>query len=78
MNKFIIMNGLPYLYADGKAFCVRWNEEGFTVGAEVKLASAPETTYSETSIMAQCAGSLDSIGAETEKPKVKATRKKAE
>ena len=62
MNEFIIINGLPYLYAKGKAYAVRWGEEGFTVGAEVKLASVPDVTYSELSITAKCAGNLDSIG----------------
>ena len=61
MNRFIIVNGLPYLYANGKAFAVRWDDKGFTVGAEVELASAPSVTYSELSIKAKCAGNLDSI-----------------
>ena len=73
MNRFIIVDGLPYLYADGKAFAVRWDEKGFTVGAEVELASVPEVTYSELSIMGKCAGHLDSIG----EPKKTTTRKKA-
>lgn len=75
MNRFIIVDGLPFLYANGKAYRVRWNEEGFTVGAEVELASVPSVTYSELSIKAKCADNLDSIGAETPK---KATRKKKE
>lgn len=62
MNRFIIVDGLPYLYADGKAYAVRWDEEGFTVGAEVELASVPAVTYSELSVVAKCAY-LDSIGA---------------
>lgn len=61
MNRFIIMDGLPYLYADGKAYAVRWDDEGFTVGAEVEMTSAPDTLYHELSIKAQCAGNLDSI-----------------
>lgn len=61
MNKFIIVDGLPFLFAHGKAFAVRLNEVGFTVGAEVELASAPAVTYSELSIRAKCAGRLDSI-----------------
>lgn len=78
MNRFIIMDGLPYLYADGKAFAVRWDDEGFTVGAEVKLTSAPDTVYNELSILAKCAGKLDSIKAKpTEKPVKKAATKKA-
>lgn len=70
MNRFIIVDGLPYLYADGKAYAVRWDDKGFTVGAEVKLASAPTVTYSEVSIKAKCAANLDSIGA------VKTTKKR--
>ena len=63
MNKFVIVDGLPYLFANGKTFAVRWDEAGFTVGAEVELASVPGRTYSELSIKAKCANNLDSIGA---------------
>ena len=66
MNRFIIVDGLPYLYAKGKAYAVRWDSAGFTVGAEVELKSAPAKIYSELSIKAQCANHLDSIGAEPE------------
>lgn len=66
MNKFIIVQGLPFLYANGKAYAVRWDSEGFTVGAEVKLTKAPEVTYSELSVKAKCAV-LDSIKAADEK-----------
>lgn len=76
MNRFVIVDGLPYLYANGKTYTVRWDDKGFTVGAEVKLASVPDVTYSELSIMAQCAGHLDSIGA-VEKPKATAKKKTA-
>lgn len=62
MNKFVIVDGLPYLYFNGKAYAVRWDEKGFTVGAEVELVSVPSVTYSELSIKAKCAGHLDSIG----------------
>ena len=68
MNRFVIVEGLPYLYSNGKTYTVRWNEEGFTVGAEVSLASVPQKTFSEISILAKCAGCLDSIGAEPEEP----------
>lgn len=64
MNRFIIMDGLPYLYADGHAYAVRWDDEGFTVGAEVAITSAPDVVYTELSIMAKCAADLDSIKAE--------------
>ncbi len=79
MNRFIIQDGLPYLYAGGKAYAVRWDEKGFTVGAEVELASVPTTDLSELSVKAKCAV-LDSITkAEPKKTATKktATRKKA-
>ena len=72
MNRFVIVDGLPYLSDRGKYYAVRWDEKGFTVGAEVELPSAPEVTHSELAILAQCAGNLDSIG--DNKPK--AGRKK--
>lgn len=62
--RFVIDNGLPYLFANGKTYAVRWDKEGFTVGAEVKMASVPSVTYSELSILAKCAEKLDSIGGE--------------
>lgn len=77
MNRFIIVDGLPYLYADGKAYAVRWDKDGFTVGAEVKLASVPDVTYSEISIMAKCAGNLNSIDKPATEPKKTTTRRKA-
>lgn len=61
MNRFVIVDGLPYLLANGKTYSVRWNDEGFTVGAEVELASVPTRTYSELSVFAKCADHLDSI-----------------
>lgn len=77
MNRFVIVDGLPFLLADGKTYAVRWDEKGFTVGAEVKLPSVPSVTHSELSIKAQCAGHLDSITA-TEKPKAGRKRKTTE
>lgn len=68
MNRFIIVDGLPYLYADGKAYAVRWDDKGFTVGAEVKLASVPDCNYSELSIMAKCHSRLNSIDPYEEQP----------
>lgn len=76
MNKYIIVDGLPYLLADGKVYAVRWDDKGYTVGAEVKMASVPSVTYSEVSIKAKCAGNLDSIGAER-KPVSKGRKKEA-
>ena len=71
-NRFVIVDGLPYLVANGKAYGVRWDTDGFTVGAEVKLASVPEATHGELAILAKCAGRLNSIEVE----KTKAGRKK--
>lgn len=62
MNRFIIVDGLPYLTANGKAYKVRWDEDGFTVGAEVEMASVPVGHFKEREIKAKCAV-LDSIGA---------------
>ena len=67
MNRFIIVDGLPYLFDKGKAFAVRWDEKGFTVGAEVELTEAPSAVFNEISILAKCAGNLDSIQ-EAEEP----------
>lgn len=61
MNRFVIVDGLPFLLVHGKTYAVRWDHKGFTVGTEVKLASVPVVTYSELSIKAKCAGHLDSI-----------------
>lgn len=76
MNRFVIVDGLPYLLAgDGKTYAVCWDELGFTVGAEVKLASPPTETYSELSILAKCAGRLDSISAKkTGRPRRKTAK----
>lgn len=63
MNRFVIVDGLPYLLAHGKTYSVRWDEKGFTVGAEVELASVPARTFSELSVRAKCADHLDSISA---------------
>lgn len=61
-NRFIIVDGLPYLLAkDGKIYAVRWDDNGFTVGTEVNIASVPDETYSELSVKAKCAACLDSI-----------------
>ena len=68
MNKFVIVDGLPFLLAHGKTFAVRLNEVGFTVGPEVEMASVPAVTYSEVSIRAKCAGHLDSIGQQEAEP----------
>ena len=65
MNRFIIVDGLPYLYANGKAYACRFDENGFTLGAEVEITSVPSETFSEISIVAKCAGNLDSISAHT-------------
>ena len=68
MNRFVIVDGLPYLLDNGKTYAVRWDENGFTVGAEVELASVPAITHFELAIKAKCAGCLDSIAKHTEQP----------
>lgn len=65
MNRFVIVDGLPYLLAHGKTYAVRWDDKGFTVGMEVKLASIPSVTHGELAIKAKCAGRLDSIAQQT-------------
>ena len=62
MMRFVIADGLPYLLHNGKTYAVRWDEKGFTVGAEVKLASVPTVTYSALSVKAKYPHALDSIG----------------
>lgn len=61
MNRFVIVDGLPYLLANGITYSVKWDDNGFTVGAAVELAAVPARTYSELSVRAKCAGHLDSI-----------------
>lgn len=63
MNRFKIVDGLPYLFADGKFYAVRWDDKGFTVGAEVNLTAAPDWIYGEREILARCR-QLDSIGSD--------------
>lgn len=59
---FIIIDGLPYLYADGKAYKCRFDEAGFTPSQEeVEITEEPAAVYSELEIKAQCQ-CLDSIG----------------
>lgn len=76
MNRFVIVDGLPYLSDKGKNYAVRWDEKGFTVGAEVKLKNVPTVTHSELSIKAKCAGKLDSIGANASKQSRKKSTEK--
>lgn len=72
MNRFVIIDGLPYLYANGNVYSVRWDDAGFTVGAEVEKASVPDRNYSELSIKAKCRN-LDSIWKSEEEPFEKMT-----
>ena len=61
MNRFVIVDGLPYLYANGKTYKVRWDDAGFSVGDEVKLKlKKSQPAYSELEIKAKCVN-LDSI-----------------
>lgn len=68
MQEFIIIDGLPYLLHDGKAYAVRWDDEGFTLGEVFKENISPSDfiTLSELSVKAKCQGRLDSIGKPTE------------
>lgn len=76
MNRFVIVDGLPFLLANGKTYAVRWDDKGFTVGAEVKLASVPSVIHSEIAVKAKCSANLDSIGVAAETAAPKAGRKK--
>lgn len=59
--RFVIVDGLPYLYEGGKAYKCRFDDEGFTpTQEEIELNNIPAEVYSELEIKAQCA-CLDSI-----------------
>ena len=73
MNRFVIIDGLPFLYAENKIYAVRWNDEGFTVGDEVKKDFSPYPLYSDLEIKAKCSV-LDSI--EASKPRATVKKKK--
>lgn len=66
MMRFVIADGLPYLLHNGKTYAFRVEETGYTVGAEVKLASVPSVTYSLLSLRAKYPHALDSIGKQEE------------
>lgn len=76
MQEFIIIDGLPYLFADGKAYAARWDDEGFTLGEVFREGISPSDfiRLSELSVKAKCQGRLDSIG-KVEAPKPKRGRK---
>ncbi len=63
MQEFIIINGLPYLLCGGKAYSVRWDDKGFTVGGVFRegIALTDYPRLSELSVKAKCQGHLDSI-----------------
>lgn len=65
MNRFVIIDGLPYLLSHESIFTVCLNKIGFTVGEKVKMPKIPTVTYSELSVRAKCAV-LSSIPAEIE------------
>lgn len=65
MNRFVIIDGLPYLLSHGSIFTVCLNKIGFTVGEKVKTPKIPTVTYSELSVRAKCVV-LSSILAEVE------------
>lgn len=62
MMRFVIADGLPFLLHNGKTYAVCIGEKSLQVGAEVKLASVPEETYSLLSVRAKFPHALDSIG----------------
>lgn len=66
MMRFVIADGLPYLLHNGKTYAFRVEETGYTVGAEVKLASVPTQTLSLLSLRAKYPHALDSIGKQEE------------
>lgn len=63
MQEFIIIDGLPYLLHGGRAYAVRWDDKGFTVGGVFRegIALADFPRLSELSVKAKCKA-LDSIG----------------
>ena len=70
MNRFIIVDGLPYLYADGAAYKVRWDDKGFTVGGRARVKPSPDCKVcNELSVKAKCS-ILDSIGKKEEPAKL--------
>lgn len=68
MNRFIILDGLPYLYSEGCVFAVKWDDNGFTVGKQINKKVSPSALYGEREIKAKCV-ILDSIGATVKKSK---------
>lgn len=72
--RFVVVDGLPYLYADGKTFACRFDEKGLTIGTEVELASVPDHRLIEQEVFAKCE-CLDSM---KEKPKTTGRKKAAE
>lgn len=80
MQEFIIIDGLPYLYADGKAYAVRWDDEGFTMGGVFREDIPPGDVIilSELSVKAKCQGRLDSIGSATQPENETETEESAE
>lgn len=78
MNRYVIIDGLPYLYDKGKAFAVRFDEKGLTIGKEVKFKNVPAVTVSELSVKAKCGKNLDSIGKAEKKGKTAKGKGEAE
>lgn len=63
MQEFIIIDGLPYLLHGGRAYAVRWDDKGFTVGGVFRegVALTDFPRLSELSVKAKCSVH-DSIG----------------
>lgn len=76
--EFIIIDNLPYLLHGGKAYAVRWDDKGFTVGGIVREGISPTDfpVLSELSIKAKCQGRLDSIGTPQEPEAEEASKPK--
>lgn len=76
MNRFVIVDGFPYLFKDGKTYAVKWDDQGFTVGAAVKLPAVPNVLHTERAVLAKCASHLNSIDKGEPKTKKTAAAKK--
>lgn len=76
MNRFIIIDALPYFVAKGNAFAVKLNDDGFEIGERVEFPNMPSCTYSELEVKAKCglASSIRHVTGTTPESK-KTTRK---
>lgn len=77
MNRYVIVDGFPYLFKDGKTYAVKWDDNGYTVGAAIKLPDVPNVLHTERAILAKCANHLNSIDKGEPKAAKATTTKKA-